>query len=440
MTELTDRKNRNRLVIVGMGAVTCLGRDWPGTWQALIEGRGGLSRNPDRLPADRFLTDIGGFVPGFGPGSEQEDARLAKLESRFLHLGLAAAEEAMRPVKSKSYDSDRFAVVASSAFGGVDLQDNERRKAESRKRLAMGPYTVPGLLINQLGGQISQHLGLYGPGFATSNACATGGHSMILGALLLRSGMADFALCGASESAFVPSIVNAFGTMKALATIKPGDRAYDDPTQASRPFSADRCGFVMSEAAGMVVYTTLEMARKLDLEIYAELIGMAVNSDGYHMAAPYGPRIEQCLKMAIEDAGLKPEEIGYYNAHGTSTSVNDATETGALQAVFGDHAAGLQVSSIKGALGHSLGAASAVEAVATIECLRTGQIVPTINHVPDPELRLDFVPDQARSSDLQFAMSASFGFGGTNNTLVFRRWCDGNLATRGSGSLHSSVR
>lgn len=436
MTALTDSRNRKRLVVVGMGAATCLGRDWPSTWRALEQGEGGISRNQDRLPTDRFLTDIGGFVEGYGPSSADEDPRLAKLEARFLHLGLAAANEAWQPIKPTGFDPERVAIVASSAFGGVDLQDNERRKAESRGRLAMGPYTVPGLLINQLGGQISQHFGLYGPGFAPSNACATGGHAVILGALLLRSGMADIALCGAAESAFVPSILNAFATMKALATFKPGDRAYDDPSQASRPFSGDRCGFVMSEAAGMVVLTTLEEALRLDLEIYAELVGMAVNSDGYHMAAPYAPRIERCLELAVIDAGLKPADIAYYNAHGTSTSVNDATETAALHAVFGDHASKLQVSSIKGALGHSLGAASAVEAIASIECLRKGVLVPTINYVPDRELIMDFIPNLARSCDIQTAMSASFGFGGTNNALVFRRWNDDSLETRGRDSLH----
>jgi 3-oxoacyl-[acyl-carrier-protein] synthase II len=419
-----DRKDRTRIVVVGMGAVTCLGNDWPTTCEGLFSGKGGLKRDAQRLPPERFLVDIGGFVEGFGPGSPDEDARLAKLESRFLHLGLAAADEAWKPLAGKAFDPDRVAVAATSAFGGLDLLDNERRKAESRGRLNLGPYTIPGVLINQLGGQISQHLGLYGPGFAPSNACASGGHAIVLGAMLIRSGMADLALCGAAESAFVPSIVNAFATMKALATIKPGDRGFDSPDQASRPFSADRCGFVMSEAAGMMVLATLERAEALGLEILGELVGMGVNSDGHHMAAPHGPRIEKCLSIALADAGLEPDSIDYYNAHGTSTVVNDSTETQALINVYGDHAARLPVSSVKGALGHSLGAASAVEAITTVECLRTGRIVPTINYEADPKLTLDYVPNRSRSSDLRIAMSASFGFGGTNNALVFRRWND----------------
>ena len=419
-----DHRNRPRIVIVGMGATSCLGRNWPATWAGLRDGRGGITRNTDRLPTEQFMTDIGGFVDGFGPNSPDSDPRISKLEARFIHLGLAAAEEAWKPLSGKSYDPDRVAVIAASAFGGVDLQDNERRKAEARGRLNMGPYTVPGLLINQLGGQISQHLGLLGPGFGPSNACASGGHALVLGAMLIRLGMADLALCGASESVFVPSVVNSFATMKALAVIKTGDRAFDDPSQSSRPFSVDRAGFVMSEGSGMIALSTLDEARRLNLEILGELTGMAVNSDGYHMAAPFQPQIEKCLRLALKDAGIETDCIDYYNAHGTSTTVNDSTETLALKGVYGDFTKQIPVSSIKGALGHSLGAASALEAITTVESLRRGEIVPTINHVFDPELDLDYVPGEARSKPILHAMSASFGFGGTNNSLVFRRWND----------------
>lgn len=431
MPELVDQKNRKRLVIIGFGANSALGRTWPETWAELVAGRGGLSKDENRLPSSRFLSSYGGFVNGYGPETLDADERLSRLDSRFLHLGLAAAQEAMQPLANKDFDKDRTAVVTTSAFGGVDLQDNERAKSEARGRLQIGPYTVPGLLINQLGGQISQHLGLYGPGFAPSNACASGGHAIITAAMLIRSGMADIALCGAAESAFVPSVYNAFFTMKALASIKPGDRAAIAPAQASRPFSADRCGFVMSEGAGMIVMTSLEEAIRLQVPILAELVGMAVNSDGYHMAAPYQPRIEQCLKLAIADAGISPDSISYYNAHGTSTSVNDSTETAALKAVFADHSARLPVSSIKGAIGHTLGAASAIEAITTMECLRNGVIVPTINYVSDSALDLDYVPNAARDSFPTYALSASFGFGGTNNALVFRRFEHENLDTRG---------
>ncbi len=424
ISQNVDHRNRPRIVIVGMGATSCLGLNWPATWAGLRDGRGGLRRNTDRLPGDRFMTDIGGFVDGFGPNGQGCDPRISKLESRFLHLGLAAADEAWKPLKGADYDPDRVAVIAASAFGGVDLQDNERLKAEARGRLNMGPYTVPGLLINQLGGQISQHLGLLGPGFGPSNACASGGHALILGAMLIQLGMADLALCGASESAFVPSIVNSFATMKALAILKPGDRGFEDPSQASRPFSSDRAGFVMSEASGMIALATIDEARRLKLEILAELVGMAINSDGHHMAAPHQPQIEKCLRLAIQDAGLEPDSIDYYNAHGTSTSINDATETASLKGVYGDYAKRLPISSIKGALGHSLGAASALEAITMIESLRIGLIVPTINYVEDTELDLDYVPGQARAIALQHALSASFGFGGTNNALVFRRWND----------------
>lgn len=431
MPRLVDHKNRKRLVIIGVGANCALGRTWPEAWKGLAAGQGGITRNEDRLPPERFLSSYGGFVKGFGPASNENDERLSRLDARFLHLGLAAAEEAIQVLKGKEFDPERAAVVATSAFGGVDLQDNDRVKAEARGRLQIGPFTVPGLLINQLGGQISQHLGLYGPGFSPSNACASGGHAIITAALLLRADMADIALCGAAESAFVPSIYNAFYTMKALAAFRPEDRASSNPGQASRPFSIDRTGFVMSEGAGMLVIATLEQALKLQVPILAELVGLAVNSDGYHMAAPLQPRIEKCLAGAMADGGITPDSVGYYNAHGTSTPVNDATETAAVKAVFGEHAAKLPISSIKGAIGHTLGAASAIEAITTIESLRSGVIVPTINYVSDPALDLDYVPGDARESFPTYALSASFGFGGTNNALVFRRFDDEALDTRG---------
>jgi 3-oxoacyl-[acyl-carrier-protein] synthase II len=243
--------------------------------------------------------------------------------------------------------------------------------------------------------------------------------------MYLRSGEADLALCGAAESAFTPTVVNGFATMKALIARKPGDRAADDPSQASRPFSADRAGFVLSEGAGMVVLATERAARRLGLAEQAELLGWANNSDGHHMAIPEPDRVARCLELALRHAGVKPSEIDYYNAHGTSTVINDRVETQALKEVFGDHARALPVSSIKGALGHSLGAASAIEAAACVRALRAQVIPPTLNHRPDPELDLDYVPNQSRPARLATVLSASLGFGGTNNALIFRRPSDG---------------
>jgi 3-oxoacyl-[acyl-carrier-protein] synthase II len=277
------------------------------------------------------------------------------------------------------------------------------------------------MIINQAAGQVSQHLGLYGPGAAPANACASGGHAAVIGAMFLRSGEADVALCGASESAFIPAIVNGFATMKALLGKKPGDRSESDPAQASRPFSGDRAGFVLSEGAGALVLATEAAVQRLGLEPQAELVAWTTNSDGYHMAMPCRERIVRCLTAALERGGLTPESIDYYNAHGTSTVLNDQVETRVIKDVFADAAGRLPISSIKGALGHSLGAASAIEAAVSVRALLEQLIPPTINYRPDPELDLDYVPNQARAARLDHVLSASFGFGGTNNALILRR-------------------
>jgi 3-oxoacyl-[acyl-carrier-protein] synthase II len=274
------------------------------------------------------------------------------------------------------------------------------------------------LLINQAVGQIAQQLGLFGPSMAPSNACATGGHAIIMGAMMLKAGDADLALCGASESAFIPAVVNGFATMKALLGKRAGDRAEGDPGQASRPFSIDRAGFVMSEGSAMLVLATEHAVRRMGLNPRAELLGYAINTDGYHMAMPSEERITRCVKMALEQSGIAPGAVDYYNAHGTSTSLNDLVETRVIKAVFQDHAARMPVSSIKGALGHGLGAAAAIEAAVCVRAIQEQTIPPTINYLSDPELDLDYVPGEARSARLANVMSASFGFGGTNNVLI----------------------
>jgi 3-oxoacyl-[acyl-carrier-protein] synthase II len=319
------------------------------------------------------------------------------------------------------YDPHRAAVVMGSAFGGLDLLDVEHERMVKRRSLAVSPYLVPAMIINQAAGQIAQHLRLYGPSAAPANACASGGHAIVLGAMFLRSGAADIALCGAGESAFTPAVVNGFVTMKAALARKPGDRSDEDPAQASRPFSVDRGGFVLAEGAGAVVLATETAIRRLGLEVQAELVGWATNSDGYHMATPCRDRIAHCLATALANARAKPDMIDHYNAHGTSTTLNDRVETQVVKDVFGEFAPRLPISSVKGALGHSLGAASAIEAAVAVRALREQVVPPTINYRADPELDLDYVPNQARSAQLELVLTASFGFGGTNNALILRR-------------------
>lgn len=415
----------DRIVVVGHAAVTCLGRDMDATWDGLIAGRSGLRRHAS-FPPESYLQDVAGIVDGFAPGEPCDDPALAKLDVRSIRLVLAAARQAWgnAGLDGKPYDPDRVALVVGSALGGLDLLDAEQARVARRRNLATNPYLIPGLIINQGAGQIAQHLGLYGPSVAPANACASGGHAVALGAMFLAAGEADIALCGAGESAFTPLVINGFATMRALLGRRPDDRAAADPAQASRPFSIDRAGFVLSEGAGMLVLTRASVAARLGLRVQAELAGWALNSDGYHMAMPDGTRIVRCLTAALARAGLDPDEVDYYNAHGTSTSVNDRVETQAIKQVFGRHARDLPASSIKGALGHSLGAASAIEAAVCVRALEAQVIPPTINHIPDPELDLDYVPGQGRRADLETVVTASFGFGGTNNALILRRRAD----------------
>jgi 3-oxoacyl-[acyl-carrier-protein] synthase II len=415
-----------RIAVIGHGGVTCLGRDMDATWLGLVSGRSGIGRHASLSP-DRFLQDIAGIVEDFGPGSDGEDPAVSRLAARSIHLGLSAARGAWADagLNGHGYDPDRVALVVGSAMGGLDLLEAETARSAARRNLATSPYLVPGLIANQTAGQISQHLKLHGPSIAPSNACASGGHAVALGAMLLRSGESDLALCGAAESAFTPAIVNGFATMKALIGRKPGDRSAEDPSQASRPFSVDRAGFVLSEGSAMLVLATESVATRLGLEPLAELAGWAMNSDGHHMAMPEVGKIALCLRSAINRAGLTPEDVDYYNAHGTSTPLNDSLETLAVREVFGAHAKRLPVSSIKGAIGHALGAASAIEAAVCVRSLRDQVIPPTINYRPDPDLSLDYVPGEGRACRVDAVLSASFGFGGTNNALVFRRWIDG---------------
>jgi len=412
-----------RIMVVGHSAITCLGRTMDETWTRLIAGRSGIRRHAELAP-DQYQVDLGGMVADFGPGSPSEDPSIGRLGARSIHLAVASARDAWsdaRLVGRADLDPDRVAVVIGSAFGGMDFHEAEAVKASKRKGLAASPYLVPGLLINQAAGQVAQQLELRGPSVAPANACATGGHAIALGAMLLRAGEADLAVCGGCESAFTPLIVNGFATMKALVGKRLEDRSLADPSQASRPFSVDRAGFVMSEGAGMVILATAGAVAKYGLQVQAELIGWALNSDGYHMAMPNGATIETCLATALHRARVRPVDVDYYNAHGTSTPVNDRVETQAIKRVFGDHARALPISSIKGAIGHSLGAAAAIEAAVCVRTLQSQTLPPTINYRPDPELDLDYVANHARSAPVDTVLSASFGFGGTNNALIFRR-------------------
>jgi 3-oxoacyl-[acyl-carrier-protein] synthase II len=299
-----------RIYVVGHAAVTCLGHEIDTTWRGLVAGRSGIRRHSS-LPAETFMQSLAGMVDDFGPGSKGEDPAISKLTARFLHLSMAAARagwaDAGLDRLEGQYDPHRAAVVFGSAFGGLDLLETERDRMARRRTLAISPYLVPGMIINQAAGQVAQQLRVYGPSAAPANACASGGHAVVLGAMFLRAGDADIALCGAGESAFTPPIVNGFATMKALLGNKEGDRSDQDPGQASRPFSVDRAGFVLSEGAGAIVLATESAVNRLGLEVQAELIGWTTNTDGHHMAMPCRERIQRCLETALARSEIAHE-------------------------------------------------------------------------------------------------------------------------------------
>ena len=411
-----------RIWIVGHAASTCLGRDMDATWEGLAAGRSGLARHPDLLPTPAFRRDLAGVVPGFRPGDDPDFAHVRRLGARSIHLALATARAAWLDagLAGLDFDPHRFALAIGSAFGGVDLLEAERLASE-RRGGAVSPFLVPALIANQAAGQVAEHFGLYGPSVAPANACASGGHAVALGGMFLRSGEADLALCGGTESALTAPILNGFASMRTLADVRPGDRAEEDPARASRPFSVDRCGFVPAEGAGLLVLATESAVERLGLRPQAELIGWATNTDGHHMAIPHRERVARCLATSLDRAGVRPDEVDYYNAPGTATTVNDRVETEALKDVYGESARRLPVSSIKGAIGHALGAASAIEAAVCVRALLSQTIPPTVHYEPDPDLDLDYVPHRARAAELDVVQSASFGFGGTNNALIFRR-------------------
>ena len=412
-----------RVYIIGLSAITCVGQDLKTTFQGLVEGRSGIRRH-ESLPSDRFLQNIAGRIENFEAISQDPNPSLKRLDARFLYLGLAAARSAVADAGLLSIPDalrERVAIIVGSAFGGLDLLEKETLAGQRRKNLATSPFLIPGIIINQAAGLIAQEFQFFGPSLSPANACASGGYAISSGAEMIRSGSVDFAICGATESAFTPEIVNGFSTMRALIGRKTGDRSLEDPSQASRPFSIDRAGFVMSEGAGILVLASEQGMKSLNLSPRAELIGWASSSDGFHMAMPSHQRITRCLQLAMEHASVNADEIDYYNAHGTSTVVNDRTETEAIKAAFGPAATQIQISSIKGAIGHSLGAASAIEAACCVRTLTDQVLPPTLNYLADPELDLDFIPNQARQTPVNLVMSASFGFGGTNNVLLFRR-------------------
>jgi 3-oxoacyl-[acyl-carrier-protein] synthase II len=410
--------SKRRVVVTGLGMISPLGIGNDATWQGLIEGRSGIDRIT-KFDASEYSARIAGEVRGFDP-LQWIDKKDVKKSDTFIHYALATAAMAVEDssLDMSKEDQDRVGVIIGSGIGGLPLIEEMHRKLMERGPSRISPFFIPGLIVNLAAGQISIRFGAKGPSSAPATACATGAHAIGDAARIIRYDEADVMFAGGSEAVITPLALGGFAAMRALSTRN------DEPQRASRPWDAERDGFVMGEGAGVLILEEREHALARGAKIYCELTGYGMSSDAFHITSPAedGGGMVRVMNRALKDAGLQPADIHYINAHGTSTPVGDKTETIAIKRVFGDHAYKLAVSSTKSMTGHLLGAAGGLESAIAAMTVKTGIIPPTINYEnPDPECDLDYVPNQARRSEVQHVMSNSFGFGGTNATLIFSR-------------------
>jgi 3-oxoacyl-[acyl-carrier-protein] synthase II len=417
----SNSQHQKRVVITGMGAVTPLGLDTESYWDGLTSGRSGVgpithfdaSEFPVRIAAEVKNFDVRGFLA---------EPRDAKRMDRFAQFGVAAARMALDDARLEITDenAERVGVLVGSGIGGLASLEEQARVLLEKGPNRVSPLLIPLMIADMASGHISILTGAKGPNSTVVTACATGAHALGDSLEILRRGAADVMIAGGTEAAITPLSVAGFGNMKAMTA-----RYNDDPARASRPFDRDRDGFVLGEGAGVVILETLEHAQARGARIYAELAGYGMSGDAFHMTqpAPEGDGVVRAMRGALADAGVDPAEIGYVNAHGTSTPHNDKNETAALKAVFGEHAYRLAVSSTKSMTGHLLGAAGAIEAIACVLAIDRGVLPPTINYEnPDPDCDLDYVPNAARSARVDVAVSNNSGFGGHNAVIVLRRF------------------
>jgi len=416
-----------RVVVTGLGALTPLGNTAEEFWAGLVQGRSGIgpitkfdAHAKDAHGAYRYPTRIAGEIRNFDPLSFVDKKEARRLDP-YLQYAVASAVMAVQDagVDVGKVDSARFGVIVGSGIGGITTLLEGEHVLQEKGPERVSPFLIPMLIVNMASGLVSMRFGAKGPNTSVVTACATGNHAIGDAFKVIQRGDADLMIAGGAEAIIVPLTMAGFCAMKAMTNRN------DDPPRASRPFEADRDGFVPSEGAGIVVLEALEHARRRDARIYAEIIGYGASADAHHMTAPDpdGDGALRAMAGAMRDAGLEPTAIGYINAHGTSTPYNDKFETIAIKRLFGEHAGRLAVSSTKSMTGHLLGAAGGVEAIATTLALHHGILPPTINYEkPDPECDLDYIPNQARKQDVDFALSNAFGFGGTNATLAFKKY------------------
>ena len=413
--------SKRRVVVTGLGLVTPVGNDVKTTWESILAGKSGI-RAVTSFDISKFSVRFGGTIEDFDI-TEYISLKESRKMDPFIHYGMAAGIQAIQDsgLETTEENAERIGVAIGAGIGGIYTIENNYDAFLEKGPRRISPFFVPSAIINMVAGNLSIMYGYKGPNIAIVSACSTGAHNIGDAVRMIQYGTVDAMVAGGSEYATTPIGIGGFAAARALSTRN------DDPQTASRPWDKERDGFVLGDGAGVMVVEELEHARARGAKIYAEISGVAMNSDAYHMTSPSpnGAGAGRCMELALEDAALNREEVDYINAHGTSTPAGDLAETNGIKSAFGEHANKLCVSSTKSMTGHLLGAAGGVEAIFATLALRDQVVPPTINYTtPDPECDLDYVPNTAREMDLNVTMSNSFGFGGTNGTLIFKKYQD----------------
>lgn len=410
---------KRRVVVTGMGMVTPLGVGTEASWRALCQGKSGVEP-VTHFDASQFRTRIAGEVKGFDP-HDFIDRKLARRGDRFIHFALAAARMALEDSKLKitSANDERVGVSVGTAMGGIESIERNHELLIKGKRQQISPFFVPSFLCNMATGQVAIEFGAKGANMCTVTACASGTHAIGDAAIVIQRGEVDAMIAGGTEAAIRPLVFAGLDPLKVMSARN------DEPEKASRPFDKERDGFVIGEGAGMVILEELESAQKRGARIYGEVLGYGLNSDAYHITAPdpEGAGAASCMRLALEDAAISPDQVDYINAHGTSTVLNDLSETRAIKSVFGERSHKIPISANKSMMGHMWAGAGVVEAIACLLTITEGIIPPTINYeTPDPECDLDYVPNEVRRAEVKIVLSNSFGFGSTNGCLILGKF------------------
>jgi 3-oxoacyl-[acyl-carrier-protein] synthase II len=408
-----------RVVVTGLGSITPLGNHLEEYWQNLLAGRNGVGK-VTLFDVSQYACQFGAEVKGFDP-HDYIDKKEAKKIDRFSQFAIAASKQALADAQLtiNELNADRIGVLIGTGVGGIQIMEAQKENLLTKGPRRVSPFTIPSMIANMAAGLTAIHTGAKGPNSCTVTACAAGSHAIGDAFRLVQRGYADAMICGGAEAAITPLSYAGFCSAKALSTRN------EDPTHASRPFDKDRDGFVMGEGSGILILEELEHALKRNANIYGEIVGYGMTCDAYHMTSPVpeGLGAARAIELALKDGGLTPKSVSYINAHGTSTPANDATETLAIKKALGESAYNVAISSTKSMTGHLLGGSGGIEAVATVMAIANDRVPPTINlENPDPKCDLDYVPNQSRALEVAVALSNSFGFGGHNVTLAFKKY------------------